>query len=159
MCRKRSPLLLFTSIVVIKTIMGWFEITQYHDKKMIIIYNLVEAMGIIRYPFPVEITHDWVSELIGCEFKVHLFCRNMVLNTKQKPPIVPRLILSFKIYQVLDILVRKYNIQENYVDKYYPCEGIIAADSFWIISTQHKLKGKIPGQLFLVVTWYFQQIT
>ena len=48
---------------------GWFEITQYNDKKYITIKNLVETMWLVIYICPVEITYDQGGKLIGNEFK------------------------------------------------------------------------------------------
>ena len=45
----------------------WFEITQYNDKRAISIANLVEPIWMSRYPIPMEITYDQVSEFIGHE--------------------------------------------------------------------------------------------
>ena len=37
---------------------GWFEITQYDDKRAISTANLVETTWIFRYPIPMEIMYD-----------------------------------------------------------------------------------------------------
>ena len=52
------------------------------------------------------------------------------------------------IYQVLENLVHKYNIQEKYVDDSDSWMGIIAAASFALRSTHHRGKGKSPSHLF-----------
>ena len=36
----------------------WFEISQYEDKKVISITNLVETTWLSRYPRPIKITYD-----------------------------------------------------------------------------------------------------
>ena len=48
---------------------GWFEVTQYSDKKAMKISNLVETTGLARYLWPVEITYDRRGEFLGHEFK------------------------------------------------------------------------------------------
>ena len=53
---------------MIDPITVWFEITQYNNKIVISIANLVETMWLSRYPIPMEVTHDQVSEFIGREF-------------------------------------------------------------------------------------------
>ena len=42
----------------IDTVMGGFKITQYNDKKLIIITNLVENIFLTRYPWPTKIAYD-----------------------------------------------------------------------------------------------------
>ena len=37
---------------------GWFEITQYNNKRAISIANLVETTLLSKYPKPMEITYD-----------------------------------------------------------------------------------------------------
>ena len=37
---------------------GWFKITQYNQKIVISIANLVETTCLPRYPIPMEITYD-----------------------------------------------------------------------------------------------------
>ena len=48
---------------------------------------------------------------------------------------------------VLAKIVYKYNLQEDYIDKYDPWMGIIATAVFLIHSIQHGLKCYNPGQL------------
>ena len=43
---------------MIQPVTRWFEMTQYNDKKAMTIENLVEAMWMVWYPRPVEITYD-----------------------------------------------------------------------------------------------------
>ena len=50
-------------------IIGWFEVVRYDDKIAITIANFVETMWLSRYPIPIEITYDQVSEFIGNEFR------------------------------------------------------------------------------------------
>ena len=49
---------------MIDPIMGWFEMTEYNDKRTITISNLVETMRLTRYIWPTEITYDQVSKFI-----------------------------------------------------------------------------------------------
>ena len=57
---------------MIDPITGWFKITQYSDKKAMLIANLVETTWMVWYPQPVEITYDEEGELLGHEFKNRL---------------------------------------------------------------------------------------
>ena len=43
---------------MIDPVTGWFEITQYNDKREISIANLVGTTWLSRYPIPMEITYD-----------------------------------------------------------------------------------------------------
>ena len=57
---------------MIDHVTGWFEITQYDDKRAISIANLIENMWMSRYLRPMEITYDQGSEFIGNEFRISL---------------------------------------------------------------------------------------
>ena len=50
---------------MIDPITGWFEVTQYSDKKVITIANLVETTWLVCYPWPVEIPYDRGGEFLG----------------------------------------------------------------------------------------------
>ena len=54
---------------MIDPVSGWFEVTQYSDKKVTKIENLVETTWLVQYTWPVEITHDQGGELRGHGFK------------------------------------------------------------------------------------------
>ena len=55
---------------MIDPIPRWFEITQYNDKKFIMIENLVEAIWMVKYPpWPIEIIYDRGSEFLVKRFK------------------------------------------------------------------------------------------
>ena len=56
-------------VTVIDPVTGWFEITQYDNKILISIANLVETKWLTIYPRPMEITYDQGSEFIGNEFR------------------------------------------------------------------------------------------
>ena len=45
---------------MIDNVTGWFEITQYNDKRAITIEDLVENTWLTRYPRPIEITQGKV---------------------------------------------------------------------------------------------------
>ena len=49
--------------MMVDPITVWFEIMEYNDKRVISIPNLVETI----YPWPIGITYDQRSELIGHE--------------------------------------------------------------------------------------------
>ena len=55
---------------------------------------------------------------------------------------------SERILQVLGNLVRTFNIStQAYVEKNYPCTGIVAAAAFVICSATNRQTGYSPGQL------------
>ena len=56
-------------VTIINPIIGWFEITQYNDKKEMMISNLVETTWLVQYIYPVEITYDRGGEFLSHEFK------------------------------------------------------------------------------------------
>ena len=43
---------------MIDPVTGWFEITQYNDKKAMEIANLVKNTWLVRYTWPVETTYE-----------------------------------------------------------------------------------------------------
>ena len=43
---------------MIDHVMGWYEITQYNDKRVIPIANLVVTTWLPRYPIPMEFKYD-----------------------------------------------------------------------------------------------------
>ena len=43
---------------MIDPVTRWYEITQYDDKRVISITELVETTGLTRYPRPMEITYE-----------------------------------------------------------------------------------------------------
>ena len=53
---------------MIDPVTGWFEITQYNDKRAISITNLFGTMWLSRYPRPTYITYGRGSEFIGQKF-------------------------------------------------------------------------------------------
>ena len=53
----KNPIIL-EYITMMDRVTGWFEVTQYSDKKLMGIYKLVENTWLVRYPQPVEITYD-----------------------------------------------------------------------------------------------------
>ena len=57
---------------MIYPVTGWFEITQYNDKRAISILYLFETMWMPRYHRPMEITYEKGSEFIGHEFRKSL---------------------------------------------------------------------------------------
>ena len=54
---------------MIDPITGWFEVTQYNNKKAMTIANLVETPWLVLYPWPVEITYDRGGGFLGHQFK------------------------------------------------------------------------------------------
>ena len=43
---------------MIDPVTGWFEVTQYNNKRVMEIANLVEITCLSRYPRPMDITYD-----------------------------------------------------------------------------------------------------
>ena len=54
-----------------------------------------------------------------------------------------------RIHQVLENIVRTYNLQETYVDYADPWMGILVAADCGVQSMYHQTEHKIPGQLVL----------
>ena len=50
------------------TLIGWFEIAQYEDKRSTSIANLVETTQLCRYPIRIEIMYDQGKEFIVNKF-------------------------------------------------------------------------------------------
>ena len=48
----------YKSVTMINHVTGWFEITQYDEKKVISIISLIKTMWLTRYTKPTEITYD-----------------------------------------------------------------------------------------------------
>ena len=96
---------------MIDPVTWWFEISQYNDKKGMMIENLVETMWLVRYPWPVEMTCDWGGELLGQEFKSSLIEQECGIKTNPDSPGNPQAVATIeRIHQVLENLVRSYNI-------------------------------------------------
>ena len=57
------------AFTMIDPVTGYFEITQYNNKRAISIAKLAENMCMSRYPRSMEITYNQVSECIGQEFR------------------------------------------------------------------------------------------
>ena len=55
--RKGKDHIILKAVTMIDPITGWFELTQYSNKKYMTIANLVETTWLDRYPQPVEITY------------------------------------------------------------------------------------------------------
>ena len=116
---------------MIDPVTGWFEVTQYNNKKAMTIENLVETMWMARYPWLVEITYDQRGELIGHEFKHSLIEDEYGIKIKPSYPGKPQAnAIIERIQQVLGNLVRTYNIQETYVDDADPWMVILLAAAF-----------------------------
>ena len=49
-CRKQKEPLILKVVTMIYPITGWFEVTQYRNKKAMTIANLVETMWLVWYP-------------------------------------------------------------------------------------------------------------
>ena len=74
---------------MIDPVKGWFKITQYHDKLLISITNLVETTWLTRYPRLMEIKYDQGSEFISHKFRRSLIEREYWITAKTSPLINP----------------------------------------------------------------------
>ena len=68
----------------------WFEITQYSNKKAIMIENLIETTWLFRYQCPVEIMYDRGGGSLVMSFKVVLQKNNMGLRQNLIPQVIHR---------------------------------------------------------------------
>ena len=75
---------------MIDHVTGWFEITQYNDKKAMMIAKLVETMWLVRYTWPVETMYDQGRELPGHNFKNSWIEQEYVIITKPDSFINPQ---------------------------------------------------------------------
>ena len=55
---KQKENLNLKDVTMIDSVTGWFEVTQYNDKRAMEIANLVETTLLSRYPIPMDITYD-----------------------------------------------------------------------------------------------------
>ena len=85
-CRKEKYHLILKAVTVIYPVTGWFEVTQYCDKKAMTIANLVEKMWLVWYLWPVEITYDQGGKFLGHEFKNSMIENEYVIKTKPASP-------------------------------------------------------------------------
>ena len=116
---------------MIDPITGWFEVTKYRNKKSTTIVNLVETMWLVWYPWPVEITYDWGGEFLGHEFKNILIENEDGIKTKTASQGNPQANATIdRIHQVLENILRTYNLQETYVYDADTWMGILAAAAF-----------------------------
>ena len=67
----KEPIIL-KAVTIIDPVTGWFEITQYIDKKWMTITNLVEATGIVMHPWRVYIDYNQGGEFLGQGFKISM---------------------------------------------------------------------------------------
>ena len=65
------------AVTTIHIVTGWFKIIQYDDKHAISIVKLVETTWLARYPQPMKIMYDQVSEFISHEFRNTRLKQNM----------------------------------------------------------------------------------
>ena len=111
-CIKEKDPLILKSVTMIYPVTWWFEVTQYHDKKVRTIAKLVETKWLVRYLWPVGIMYDQVREFLGHEFKDTLIEKEYNIKTKPASPgnTQANTIVEI-IHQVLGNLVRTYNLQ------------------------------------------------
>ena len=123
---------------MIDPVTGWFEVTQYYDKKSMMIVDLVETTCMSRYPWSSEITYDHGSEFLGHKFKNSLIEEEYVILTKPATAGNPQA-NSFieRTHKVLANLIRTFEMDQKYVDEDNPWKGILSAADFSIRSTFH----------------------
>ena len=123
-----EPLIL-KAFTMIYPVTGWFELTQFNDKKSMTIANLVKTMWLDLYPWPVKITYDRGREFLSHEFKICLIEQYYRLETKPAYSGNPQENTTIeRIHQVIGNHICSYNLQETYVDDSDPWMGIISAD-------------------------------
>ena len=99
---------------MINPVTGWFEVTQYNDKKFMTIANLVQTMWLSRYPWPSEITYARRSEFIGYEFKNNLIEDEYGVLAKSATAGNPQANYIIKIiHQVMANLIRIFDLEKN----------------------------------------------
>ena len=89
-CRKGKEPLISKDVNMIDPVTGWFEVTQYRDKKATTIENLVETTWLVRYPWPVDIMYDRVGEFLGHNFKNSLIENEYGIKNKPDSPWNPQ---------------------------------------------------------------------
>ena len=60
------------TVTIIDPVTGWFEVTQYTDKIVVSIENLVETVWISRFSIPMKIMYDQGSKFIDHELRKSL---------------------------------------------------------------------------------------
>ena len=121
---------------MIDPLTGCLKITQYNNKRVISIANLVETTWMSRYPRPMEIMYDQGKQFIGNEFRKPLIEMEYGITAKPSTSgnITSNKILEH-IHQVLVNLVRICNITQTYIEEDDPWLGILDTEDFAIIST------------------------
>ena len=102
---------------------------------------------IYRYPIPIEITYDQVSECISHGLKRTLLKAEYGINAKLTT--LENSISNAEleqIQQVIENIVRTCNITQSYVDEDEPWLGTLATAAFAIHSTTSSMKFYSPGQ-------------
>ena len=69
-------------VMMMDSVIGWFEIAQYEDKEAISIANLVKAMWLSIYHRPIEITYDQGKDFIRHEFRKSLIKMEYEITAK-----------------------------------------------------------------------------
>ena len=100
--------------MMIDHLTGWFEITQYNDKRAISITNLFDTTWLSRYPIPEEITYNQRKKIIDHEFIKSLIEMDYRITAKPSSSVNPtsNAILE-RIHQVLVNIVRTCNIKKS----------------------------------------------
>ena len=110
--------LIIKPLMVINPVIGWFEITQYYDKHVITIVNLVKTMWLTRYPY-----WPWIQRI-----PIQKECVIKSKSISSGNPISNAILK--RTHLILLNLVWKYNVQETYVYKYDPWMVILDAATF-----------------------------
>ena len=110
---------------------GWFEIVQYNDKQASTIENLVEQTRLCKYPRLTIITYYRGNEFLGHAFKNDLIETECGIKSKCATTENPQenSILE-RIHQVIANCVRKFDLQNNYLEKDDLWSGILSDTDF-----------------------------
>ena len=122
--------------------MRWFVINKYDNKNTIKTAKLFETTWLTRYTFPMRITSNQGSELVGHGFRKPLTGEQyrILSNTSTLGNLTYNYILEWS-HTVIGNLLWAYKIKYTYIYEDEPWLGILMAADFTIFSTTNMLKG------------------
>ena len=127
---------------------GWFKIVQCNNKQAATIEKQVEKTQLCRYLLPTIITYNRENEFLGQAFInnsiKHLYGIKDKCTTTENPQ--ANSIIKI-IHQVIEKLVRTFDLKNNYLDKDNPQSGILSDTYFAVQRTYHTMLQSTPGQL------------
>ena len=115
---------------------GQYEIIQYNDNNTDTIEKWVKKTWLCRYPRPTTIAYYRGNGFLGHRFKNDLIEKYYDFKLKYVKTENPQAnwILE-QIHQVVQNLIRTFDLQQNYLEKDDPWVGILAAINFAVLST------------------------